>query len=168
MDRTGVSSDAHPRRLLLAAISFLAWLREHDLSLGTCTQAHIGLWLAGPPGRRHARDFLRWACRRRLAQDIDIIRRPDGVPGRSVDADAHLGLARRFAADATLALVDRVAGLFLLCDGQPLARMVRLTTGHVSADASATSIRFGRTEVPCRTQPLSSCASSSPPTGGGP
>ena len=50
MDRTGVSSDTHPRRLLLGAIAFLAWLREHGLTLGTCTQAHVELWLAGPPG----------------------------------------------------------------------------------------------------------------------
>ena len=147
MDRAGVSSDRHLRRLLLGAIAFMAWLREHDLTLGTCTQAHVELWLAGPPGRRHARDFLRWACRRRLARDIDIIRRPDGVPGRSVDAEAHLALARRFASDTTLPLVDRVAGLFLLCYGQPLARMVRLTADHVTADANGTSIRFGRTEV---------------------
>lgn len=147
MDRAGVSSDAHPRRLLLGAIAFMAWLREHELSLGACTQAHVELWLAGPPVRRRARDFLRWACRRRLAHDIDIIRRPDGVPGRSVDADAHLDLARRFATDDTLALVDRVAGLFLLCYGQALARTVRLKTDHVIVDGARMSIRFGRTEV---------------------
>lgn len=147
MDRAGVSSDTHTRRLLLGAVAFMAWLREHDLALGDCTQAHVELWLAGPPVRRHARDFLRWACRRRLAHDIDIIRRPDGVPGRSVDAEAHLTLARRFATDTTVALVDRVAGLLLLCYGQPLARMVRLKAEDVVPEGARTSIRFGRTEV---------------------
>lgn len=147
MDRAGVSSDTHTRRLLLGAVAFMAWLREHDLALGECTQAHVELWLAGPPVRRHARDFLRWACRRRLAHDIDIIRRPDGVPGRSVDADAHMDLALRFATDDTVPLVDRVAGLFLLCYGQALARIVRLKTDHVIIDGTRTSIRFGRTEV---------------------
>jgi hypothetical protein len=147
MERAGVSSDKHSRTLVLGAVAFMAWLRHHDLALGACTQAHVELWLTGPPVRRHARDFLRWACRRRLAHDIDIVRRPNTVPGRSVDAEAHLALARRFASDDTLALVDRVAGLFLLCYGQPLARMVRLTADHVSAEPGATSIRFGRTDV---------------------
>ncbi|MDP1807732.1 MAG: hypothetical protein Q8K72_21320, partial [Acidimicrobiales bacterium] len=61
--------------------------------------------------------------------------------------EAHLALARRFATDTTVALVDRVAGLLLLCYGQPLARMVRLKAEDVIADGDRTSIRFGRTEV---------------------
>lgn len=44
-------------------------------------------------------------------------------------------------------LVDRVAELFPLCYGQPLARMVRLTIDHVTAVSTGTSIRFGRTGV---------------------
>lgn len=69
-----------------------------------------------------------------------------GIPGRSVDGEVHLALARRFATDA-LPLVDRVAGLFLLCYGQPMARMVRRTADHLKTDADGTSVRFGRTDL---------------------
>ncbi|MDQ6949666.1 MAG: hypothetical protein M3256_26320, partial [Actinomycetota bacterium] len=143
----GIASDKYARCLVRGAVDFLTWAREHGLSLGDCTQAHVELWMAGPPSRSQARDFLRWACRRRLAHDLDIVRRPDVIPGRSVDADEHLLLAQRFAYDETLPLVDRVAGLFLLCYGQPLSRLTRLKIGHVTTSSSGTSIRFGRTEV---------------------
>jgi hypothetical protein len=145
MSRTGVSSDKHSRRQVLAAIAFMDWLDGHDLTLGTCTQAHVELWLAGPPGRRRARDFLRWACRHRLAHDLDIGRRPDPVPARSVDAADQARLARRFLDDDALPLVDRVAGLLVMHYGQPLARIVRLRTHDVTTTPTATTIAFGST-----------------------
>jgi integrase len=101
--------------------------------------------MAGPPGRRHARDFLRWACRQRLASNVDIVRRPDPTPGRSANAEHHLALARRFATDENLPLVDRVAGLLLLCYGQPLARLARMKVADVAeTDGGDTAIQFGR------------------------
>ncbi len=124
----------------------MGWLRAHTVTLEACTQAHVELWLAGPPSRVYARDFIRWACRRRLAQDIDIIRRADSVPGRSVHADRLLATARRFAVDDALPLVDRVAGLPLLCYGQTLARIARLQRNDVVVGVSA-SIRFGATGI---------------------
>ncbi len=145
MSRTGVSSDKHSRRHVLAAISFMDWLGGHDLTLGTCTQAHVELWLAGPPGRRLARHFVRWACRHRLAHDLDIAQRPEAVPGRSVDAAHEAELARRFLDDDALPLVDRVAGLLVMHYGQPLARIVRLRTDDVTTSATATTIAFGST-----------------------
>ena len=102
--------------------------------------------MAGPPGRHHARDFLRWACRRELAHDIDIVRPRSPAPGPSVDAELHLAVARRFATDETLPLVDRVAGLFVLCYAQPLARIARLTTSDVAVGDDV-CVQFGRTEV---------------------
>ncbi len=125
----------------------MGWVRAHGLGLGDCTQAHIELWLAGPPGRDAARDFIRWACRRRLAHGIDIIRRPDSTPGRSRDTERLVSVTHRFAGDDTLPLGDRVAGLLLLCYGQTLARIVRLRREDVTVGPAGTSIRFGSTET---------------------
>lgn len=145
MDRTGASSTKHSRRLVVAAIALLEWLRDHELTLDTCTQAHVELWLAGPPSRRRARDFLRWACRHRLAHGLDIVQCRGPVPGRSVDSRHEAELARRFLDDDALPLVDRVAGLFLFHYGQPLARVVRLRTDDVTTTPTATTIAFGPT-----------------------
>lgn len=144
---TKESSQEHARRLVLSAVSFLRWAREHGVTLATCSQAHVELWLAGPAVRRDARDFLRWACRRGLAHDLDIVGRPDPTPGRGVDPDWLSALARRFATDQSMPLVDRVAGLLLLCYAQPLARLSRLTRTDVILETAHTSIRFGRTDV---------------------
>lgn len=147
IERVGRSSSSHPRRLISGAVDFMGWLRAHDVTLGQCTQAHVELWLAGPPGRVHARDFIRWACRRHLAQGIDIVRRPDSTPGRSGDTDHLLATARLFAVNDALPLVDRVAGLLLLCYGQTFARMVRLRHDDIVVGVGGTSIRLGATEV---------------------
>ena len=147
VERIGRSSSKHSRRQVSAAIAFMGWLRAHSVELADCSQAHVELWLAGPPGRVAARDFIRWACRRRLAGDIDIVRRPDSIPGRSSDGDRLLAIAQRFAIDNALPLVDRVAGLLLLCYGQALARIVRLKREDVVLGTAGTTIRLGPTET---------------------
>lgn len=76
-----------------------------------------------------------------------ILRRRDPTPGRSEDADHLLATARRFATDDTVPLVDRVAGLLLLCYGQTLSRLVRLKRDDVVLGPAGTSIRFGPTET---------------------
>lgn len=145
--RRGSSSLSHARGNIREATRLLAWLRSHDRTLGTCTQADIDLWLAGPPRRRRAREFLRWACRQHLAKNIDIIRSPDRVPGRSIDPDEQAALARRLITDESVPLNIRVAGTLLLCYGQPLARIVRLRLDHVHDNEDALAITFGRTDV---------------------
>ncbi|MEW6474300.1 MAG: hypothetical protein AB1679_18770 [Actinomycetota bacterium] len=145
--RRGASSMSHARTTIREAIRLMAWLQSHGRTLATCTQADVDLWLAGPPGRRGARDFLRWACRQRLAKDVDIVRRPDPTPGRSADADEQAALARRLLVDDSFPLNIRVAGIMLLCYGQPVARIVRLRLDHVHDDGDTLSITFGRTDV---------------------
>lgn len=145
--RRGSSSQSHARANIREASRFMAWLRSHSRTLETCTQADIDLWLAGPPGRRRAREFLRWACRQRLAKNVDIVRSPDRVPGRSIDSDQQAALARRLILDDSVPLNIRVAGTLLLCYGQPLARIVRLQLDHVNDNQDTVSITFGHTEV---------------------
>lgn len=145
--RRGASSLSYARANIQEAIRLTAWLRSHNRTLATCTQADIDLWLAGPPCRRRARAFLRWACRQHLAKNIDIMRPPHHVPGRSIDADEQAALARRLIIDEAIPLNIRVAGILLLCYGQPLARIVRLRLDHVHDGEEALAITFGRTDV---------------------
>jgi hypothetical protein len=37
------------RHRVLAVVTFLAWLRQHDLTLASCGQGHVKTWLATGP-----------------------------------------------------------------------------------------------------------------------
>lgn len=142
-DDTGYDHTAIAR-----AIELLAWLRNHELTLGSCTQADIDLWLAsGPPARRHARRFIRWARRQHLCQAIDIVRRRDPVPAPAADVKELAATARRLLADDTIALADRVAGLLVILYGQPLTRVAALEEIHVAQHGKITTLRLGVTPI---------------------
>jgi hypothetical protein len=136
----------HARRQIRRAVEFLAFLREHHQTLADCTQADIELWLTGPPARRHVRDFLLWAHRRRLCADLDVPRRTRAWPARQLAAAEHRGIIARLLTGTDLRLTDRAAGLFVACYAQTPARLVRLTTDHISLDDEVT-VRFGRDHV---------------------
>ena len=77
-ERRPVNSVAHPHQVINGAIQLLAWLGAHQRTLGSATQADIDLWIvSGPPARRQARDFLRWARRHHLCANLEIVRRPN-------------------------------------------------------------------------------------------
>jgi hypothetical protein len=145
--RADTISTKTARGQIRRAVELCAFLRHHDATLAGCSQADIDLWLAGPPARRQVRDFLRWARRRRLCPDVSVVRREQGWPARRIDPDTHHELVRRLLDDDSLAVVDRVAGLFVACYGQTLARLVRLTVDDVTVDAEKVTIRFGRDAV---------------------
>jgi hypothetical protein len=42
------------------------------IKLGDCSQAHVELWLAGPPSRVDDGDVIRWACRRRWTSPLRL------------------------------------------------------------------------------------------------
>jgi integrase len=130
------------------AIELLAWLRAHHTSLQTCTQADIDLWLAsGPPVRRHARRFIRWARRQRLCGPIDIPHRPDAVPVATADIAELAATARRLLNDPNLALADRVAGLLAILYAQPLSRIAALQVAHIAMGDQVTTLQLGATPV---------------------
>ncbi len=109
-------STTHARTKILAAVRLLAWLRGHERALATCCQPDLDLWVvSGPAGRTHAADFVKWAVRQRQAKPgLRIVRRPDAMPGRTVEVDQQLRRARRLLTDDSLELRDRVAGLFVV------------------------------------------------------
>ena len=126
---------------------FLKFLRGHELTLATCTQADIDLWLVGPPSRRDARNFINWARRRRLCSDLEIAHRVQEWPTRQLAPGAHEQTVQRLLTDETISLVDRVSGLLVGCYGQLPARLVRLTVDDITIDDTAVMIRFGRDRV---------------------
>jgi hypothetical protein len=146
--RRPVGSVEHAHQVINAAIGLLGWLGTHNRSLADATQADVDLFLAsGPPSRRGARDFLRWASRHRLCANLDIVRRRDAVPVPSADLAELARIARRLLTDDDVALVDRVAGLLVICYGQPASRIIELTVDRVGQHGDATTLRLGRTDI---------------------
>jgi len=129
------------------AIEFLAFLRAHDTSLAVCTQAHVDLWLAGPPARRQVREFLRWAVRHRVASNIEIVGRRAALPVRPLDADRYPALVGRLLVDTDISIGDRVAGLLVLLYAQSAADIARLTVEHVERRDDGVLLRLG--DDPC-------------------
>ena len=127
-----------------AAVVLLDWLTAQHMSLATCRQADLERWLAGSEAshRYHAGHFVRWATRNRLATLSFPATRWHG-PMRALDDQARWDAARRLLHDDTLNARDRLAGLLVLLYAQPVARISRLTTGHVTTDGTTVRIRLG-------------------------
>ncbi|WP_143230465.1 hypothetical protein [Actinosynnema sp. ALI-1.44] len=75
-----------------------------------------------------------------------MIPTPPGSSRRAVFTDdgTRWGLARRLLHDDTLATADRVAGLLVVLYGQPISRIVRLTTDQVSQVDGQVRLMLGR------------------------
>ena len=129
---------------LRAAVVLLDWLAAEHLTLAACRQADLERWLAGGEAshRYHAGHFVRWATRNRLAALSFPAIRWQG-PTRALDDQARWDAARRLLHDGTVSTRDRLAGLLVLLYAQPVARISRLTTGHVTADDTTVRIRLG-------------------------
>ena len=125
----------------------MAWLRGHDRSLASCTQGDIDLWLTGAPVRRHAAEFVSWAVKRRLASGLKIKTRQASMPTRVMSSDEQTRLVQRFLTDASIALLDRVAGLLLCCYAQPLSKIVKVQVGDIETRDGHEWIRFGNSPV---------------------
>lgn len=129
-------------------IDLLGWLRAHDKTLGTCTQPDIDLWIAsGPPSRNGARDFLVWARRRRLCGDVVIVRRPQAVPVATAEVTMLAATAKRLMVDEAIALVDRVAGLLVICYAQPVSRIAQLSAERITRHDATVSLRLGVSDI---------------------
>lgn len=144
------SRQAVARSDIQAAIRLSGWLRARKLSLGTCQQDDIDLWLTSPePGRQQARNFLAWCNSRGYARDTEI---PAGMrqSGRTVttpDADRRWSIARDLLHGPGHDTVDRVAGCLVLLYAQPLTRIVTLTLAHVSETPAGFSLSLGSDPV---------------------
>jgi hypothetical protein len=126
------------------AVALFDWLDSRDLTLGTCGQAHLDEWLSGS-GNFRSRDaghFVRWAARQRLTPVTIPAVKWQG-PVQALDDEARWEAARRLLHDNTVNARDRLAGLLVLLYAQPVARVTRLTTDHVTVSGTTVQIHLG-------------------------
>ena len=65
-------STARARHQILTVITFLAWLRQHGLTLACCGQGDVETWLATGPAAYDVRDFLAWAAARKHCPALQV------------------------------------------------------------------------------------------------
>jgi hypothetical protein len=134
----------YARNQVAAAVAFLGWLDQHDLTLADCTHEHIDTWLTtGPASRRDARHFLAWTAQQGLTATFTISA-PPAHDGDALDADDRWMIARRLLHDDSLELLDRVASSFVLLYAQPLSRVAVVTHDQITISNATVSVLFGR------------------------
>ena len=143
--RRTVTNDARHR--VIAVVTFLAWLRRHDLTLASCGQGHVETWLATGPAAYDVRDFLAWAAGRKHCPALEIPG-PQRKAGTAASPEQRWELIHRLLDDETLDLTDRAAGCLLLLFGQHLSRTAVMTTGQIITQDDQVLARFGQHEVP--------------------
>lgn len=133
----------HAKQEITEAGKFMAGLHQHELTLASCTQHHLDVWLAeGPSTRFTIRTFLRWAHRHRIAPKLQIARRvPQSVP--SFTEQARLEILARCLRDEPDTLAYRVAAILLLLYAQPLTRIAALRTDQIMSTPDGLAITLG-------------------------
>ncbi len=143
-DPTRRTAIRYSRNQVAAAVAFLNWLDDHELTLSGCTQEHINTWLTtGPASRRDARYFLAWTAQRGVSATFAISAPPEH-DGHALDTDERWTIARRLLHDDSVELLDRVAGSFVLLYAQPLSRVAVVTHEQITTSSDTVSVRFGR------------------------
>ncbi|MGB8383306.1 MAG: hypothetical protein WCG47_19000, partial [Dermatophilaceae bacterium] len=134
------------RSALGSATHFAAWLRDHDASLATATQAHLDLYLTRHP-RQASRvgPFLRWCRRHRFTHALDIPRidyeppRHRSTPRRDVLTSA--------LTDDTWPIRERAAACLLLLYAQRPSTIVQLTTAARTTEDGTTFLTLGSVPI---------------------
>ena len=144
---TGRTATAHARNQVLGAVRFLDWLAAHQLTLATCSQGDLELWLAtGPRSRYDVRHFVAWTSNRKLSTKLNVPPLPS-PPGHALDAEARWAIIDQLLRSTDIAVADRVAGSFVLLYAQPLSRVATMTVSQVSVTDAGVTVRFGAQPV---------------------
>ena len=136
------------RRHVRAAIVLLDWLTARGLTLATCGQGDLEVWMTSPgtTHRREAGHFVRWASAQKLTS-LEFPATKWGGPARTIDTEARWEQARRLLHDTELKPEDRVAGLLVLLYAQGPSTISRLTLDHVQLTDGEVLLRLGREPV---------------------
>ena len=143
----GRTAIQHARNQVLGAVRFLDWLAAHHLTLPTCTQGDLELWLAtGPSSRYEVHHFVEWTSARKHSAKLTV---PPlaGRPGDALDAEARWKIIHTLLRDPGIEVADRVAGCFVLLYAQPLSRVAVITVDQIAANDTGISIRFGTQDL---------------------
>jgi len=146
-NNTGRTAINHARNQVLGAVRFLDWLADHDLTLATCTQGDLELWLAtGPRSRHDVHHFVQWTSARKLSAKLTAPPVRSG-PGEVLDAETRWEIITGLLRDPAVDVADRVAGSFVLLYAQPLSRIAVMTVDAVTTTPSEVTVRFGAQDV---------------------
>ena len=146
------------RENIAAAAAFFDWLRASDLTLATCTQAHLDSWMAAASTAQRGRTgpFVRWASKQKLTR-MDFPARAWTGPTGVLDTEGRWEQARALLYDDALPAEHRLAALLVLLYAQQPATISRLTLHDVDTDANQVRLRLGREPV-VLPEPLSELA----------
>jgi hypothetical protein len=123
---------------------FLAHLRQHGQTLGTCTQADIDTWLAqGPPARSRIHSFLAWTAAHGHTRPLDVPVLQSSPQPAFTSNDQRWDLVHRLLTDDTIPAADRVAGLLVLLYAQPAARITQLTISQIHLTPGGVCLTLG-------------------------
>jgi hypothetical protein len=143
--RTLTASIGNARRQIHRTVGFLTMLHNRQRTLGSTAQHDIDDWFAVPGHVRwDVRPFLTWARRvRELPRDLVIpsrVVRPSTTP---IDGEERWRIAKKLLTDDSIDAADRVAGALVVIYGQPISRIVTLTTAHVAVAEQRVCLRLG-------------------------
>jgi integrase len=138
------------RQRVRAAIGLIDWLHARNLTLATCRQADLDLWLtshddASP--RFGAGHFVRWAISHNINRSLQFSATRWTGPAHPLDHDERWRQAKRLLHDNTIATDDRAAGLLLLLYAQRPAAISRLTVDDIDLSDSTVKICFGSVPI---------------------
>jgi hypothetical protein len=131
-----------------AAAAFLDWLSAQHLTLTTCTQAHLDLWMATATSAQRGRTgpLVRWAKKQKLTR-IDFPATAWTGPTGVLDTEGRWEQARQLIHDGSLPPEHRLAGLLVLLYAQTPATISRLTINDVETDENQARLRLGREPI---------------------
>lgn len=142
-----VRDTSRPRSEIRRAVELIAFLADNDIALADWTHADIERFLTAGGKRNEVHAFVAWAHRRGISAHLDIPRREQGWPTRTLDPERHQLIIDRLLDDDSISAADRTAGLFVACYGQIPARIVRLSNDDVDATGDKVRVRFGRDQI---------------------
>jgi hypothetical protein len=138
----------HAKNCISTAVGLLDWLETRGHRLADLGQGDLDDWLAANhPFGYSVRDFLNWAAGRSLAAalDVPLLEHKDRT---ALDDDARWAVVERLLHDDDVDLTDRVGGCLLLIYGQPLSRIVSMTTDQIVKRRDQVLVRFGTDQIP--------------------
>ena len=136
------------RQRTYAAVAFLDWLTEHQLTLGSCQHSDLDRWLTDDTAtnRGQAGHFIRWAHKNKLTSVRVGAHRWMG-PTRPLDDQNRWNIARRLLHDDTLKPDDRLAGLLVLLYAQTPAAICRMTIVDIELDVDPVRLHLGSSPI---------------------
>jgi hypothetical protein len=134
-----------PRQEINAARALLVWLREHSVTPGTCTQAHLDSWITtGNSSRQSGRSFVVWATKNGTMPRHLHLPYHQRTAHETITQEQRLQLLGDLIdPDKPYFLRDRAAALLLALFAQPLTRIAALTMADLDISGKEAHITLG-------------------------